>query len=365
MITRPTVMCSGIRGERSLFMSKENGKELFRNVNVILDAITNLNVRNLEVEAVEIEGRTSSTQPNLQKEKIRLTILTGSTFHSIQSPLLQDLSSRPRISQVVGSSFETPIVSPIPIAVASSSLADRPVIGAAAAARMVMNSPDGGGAVEGGDGGPPGGGPPGGGGPFSGGGDGPPSDGGPPGGGGGGGAPPPPLPYQTAAQFLAMWDNTRTDVGRRNLKQIAISRSTLLKLQLATMVKYNLRLQTTIATITRQVAGATVAAAMASEYQRSQRPGRGAGSRECGSFLSCCASQVREKDKGRGREAVDPRDRGLLANRPRCGSYPEPWHLSIWRVVLGPCGPICTRHIYRQPTAVPSPLTLVCSSGRP
>jgi hypothetical protein len=72
----------------------------------------------------------------------------------------------------------------------------------------------------GGGGGPPGGGGgglPGGGGPFGGGGFS--GRGSPRGGNGGGGAPSPPLPYTTAAQFLAMWDNTPTDVEQQNLEQ--------------------------------------------------------------------------------------------------------------------------------------------------
>jgi hypothetical protein len=69
----------------------------------------------------------------------------------------------------------------------------------------------------------------------------PPGGGGPAGAGGGGGAPPSPLPYQTAAQFNNMWNNTPTDVGRQNLEHIGIARGTP-EVQLAAMVKYNLRL---------------------------------------------------------------------------------------------------------------------------
>jgi hypothetical protein len=77
--------------ERSLFMSKEKGEELLRALNVILDAITGLNLRDLEDESMADRGKSSSSsrqQPSLQKEKIRLTILTGRTFLSIQFPLL-------------------------------------------------------------------------------------------------------------------------------------------------------------------------------------------------------------------------------------------------------------------------------------
>jgi hypothetical protein len=124
--------------------------------------------------------------------------------------------------------------------------------------------------LDGGNGGPPGGGPPGAGagGCPGGGGGGPPGGGGPfsgggcPGGGVGGGAPSPPLPYTTAAQFIAILDNTPTNVERQNLEQIAIARGTP-EVQLAAMAKYNLRLQTLITTMAGQVTGATAAAALA------------------------------------------------------------------------------------------------------
>jgi len=226
-------------------MSKEKGEELFRALNVILDAITGLNLRDLEAEAVADRGESSTkaaTQASKGKDNVDNPDWEDVPFNPVP---ITPLSSRPRFTQVVGSSCETPIVSPSPIAVASSSLAGRPVIGAAAAARMAMNPPGGGGPVGGGPAG--GGGPPG---------------GGPPGAGGGGEAPPPPLPYQTAAQFNNMWDNTPTDVGRQNLEQIAIARGTP-EVQLAAMAKYNLRLQTLITTMAGQVAGATAAAALA------------------------------------------------------------------------------------------------------
>jgi hypothetical protein len=100
-------------------------------------------------------------------------------FHPVP---ITPLSSRPRFYQGVGSSVETSVVSPSPIAVALFLLAGRPVVGAAAAARMAMNSPGGGGPAGGGLAG-----------------NGGPAGGVPPGGGGGGGTPPPPLPYTTAA----------------------------------------------------------------------------------------------------------------------------------------------------------------------
>jgi hypothetical protein len=231
-------------------MSKEKDEELFRALNVILDAITGLNLRDLEAEAVADRGESSTkaaTQPSKGKDKVDNPDWEDVPFNPVPNT---PLSSRPRFTQVVGSSCETPIVPPSPIAVASSSLAGRPVIGAAAAARMAMNPPGGGGPAGGGpagDGGPGGAVSLGGGGPAD--------------AGGGGGAPLPPLSYQTAAQFNNMWDNTPTDVGRQNLEQIAIARGTP-EVQFAAMAKYNLRLQTLITTMAGQVAGATAAAAL-------------------------------------------------------------------------------------------------------
>jgi hypothetical protein len=40
-----------IRGEKSFFMSEERGAELFRALHAIIDAVTNLNLRDLEAEA--------------------------------------------------------------------------------------------------------------------------------------------------------------------------------------------------------------------------------------------------------------------------------------------------------------------------
>jgi hypothetical protein len=250
-------------------MSKEKGEKLFRALNVILDAITGLNLRDLEAEAVADRGNSSTkaaTQSSKGKDKVDDPDWEDVPFNPVP---ITPLSSRPRFTQVVGSSCETPIISPSPIAVALSSLPGRPVIGAAAAVRMAMNSPGGGGPARGG---PAGGGGPGGG--VS------------PGGGGsagvgGGGAPPPPLPYQTAVQFHNMWNNIPTDVGRQNLEQIAIARGTP-EVQLAAMAKYNLRLQTLITTMAGQVAGATAAAALANaNAANAQAVAQAAGNADC------------------------------------------------------------------------------------
>jgi hypothetical protein len=227
VITRPTVTVVS-EGKVPLHVEKEKGEELFRALNVTLDAITGLNLRDLEAESVADRGESSNkaaTKSSKGKNKVDNPDWADVPFHPIP---ITPSSSRPRFSQVVGSFVETPVVSSSPIAVASSLLAGRPVVGAAAAARMAMNPP--------GDGGPAGGGPAG---------DGGSAGGVPPGAGdgGGGGAPPPPLPYTMAAQFVNVWDKAPMVVERQNLEQIAIVRGTP-EVQLVAMAKYNLHLQT-------------------------------------------------------------------------------------------------------------------------
>jgi hypothetical protein len=70
-------------------MSKERKEDLFRALNTILDAVTALNVRDLEAEAAAAvavdRGETSMQGASVSlKEKIRLPILTGRTFHITQ-----------------------------------------------------------------------------------------------------------------------------------------------------------------------------------------------------------------------------------------------------------------------------------------
>jgi hypothetical protein len=60
-----------------------------------------------------------------------------------------------------------------------------------------------------------------------------------------------------------MWNNCATDVARQNLEQQAISRSLVAEVQVAAMVRYNLRLQATIGTLAGQVGAAQAAAAAA------------------------------------------------------------------------------------------------------
>ena len=223
-------------------MSKEKGEELFRALNIILDAVSSLNLRDLEAESRADRGESSSkaaAESSKGKDKVAEPDWEDIPFNPVP---ITPLSSRPRFTQVVGSSSEA-MAPPRPGA-------------------TVLRPPGyGGGDGRGGgpSGGPPGG-PPGG----------PslsrspsPSGGGP--GGGPGGAQQPPLAFNTAAQFLGMWNNCATDVARQNLEQQAISRSPVAEVQVAAMVKINLRLQATVGVLTGQVGAAQAAAAAANQ----------------------------------------------------------------------------------------------------
>jgi hypothetical protein len=100
------------------------------------------------------------------------------------------LSSRPRFSQVVGSSLESPIVPRSPISVAVHAMA---------------NAAGGAGPA-------------------------------------GGNPPTPPLAYACGAQFNAQWNACVTDQACAALEQEAITRSPIQDVQFAAMVKINLRL---------------------------------------------------------------------------------------------------------------------------
>jgi hypothetical protein len=247
-------------------MSKERGEELFRALNVILDAVSSLNLRDLEAEAKTDRGESSikaAAESSKGKDKVAEPDWKDIPFNPVP---ITPLSNRPRFTEVVGSPSEA--MAP-------------PRVGAT----VIRPNSDGG---DGRGRGPPGGGPPGGprrspsrssslgrspspsGSDNNGDGDG---DG--VGGGGGGlgaggaqpgaGAQQQPLAYNTAAQFLEMWNNCATNVARQNLKQQAITRSLVAEFQVAVMVKINLRLQATVGALTGQVGAAQAAAAAANQ----------------------------------------------------------------------------------------------------
>jgi hypothetical protein len=110
------------RGKVPLFMSKERGEELFRALHSLLDAITNLNLRDLEAEAKaatspqeakaesSTQGAGTSASPSAKgKAKDLDPDWTEVPYNPVP---ITPLSTRPGFSQVVGSSSESPIVPP-------------------------------------------------------------------------------------------------------------------------------------------------------------------------------------------------------------------------------------------------------------
>jgi hypothetical protein len=148
-------------------MSKERSEELFRALNTILDDVTALNLRDLEAEAaaaVAADQGETSTQGASASSKGKAKVANPDWEDVPFNPVpITPLSSRPRFSQVVGSSSESPIVPPSPISVAACAMANA---GQAGGAQPV------------------------------------------------GGNPPPPLAYATGAQFNALWNAAVTDQAR-------------------------------------------------------------------------------------------------------------------------------------------------------
>jgi hypothetical protein len=191
-------------------MSKEREEELFCALNTILDAVTALNLRDLEAEAAAAVGADqgeTSTQGASASSKGKAKVANPDWEDIPFNPVsITSLSSRPRFSQVVGSSSESPVVPPSPVSVVGRAMAN-----AGGAQRAGVN-------------------------------------------------PPPPLAYATGVQFNALWDAAVTDQARAALEQKAITRSPLQDVQCAAMVKINLRLQATVGQMAGQVAAATAAA---------------------------------------------------------------------------------------------------------
>jgi hypothetical protein len=181
------------RGKIPLSMSKERKEELFRAPNTILDAITALNLRDLEAEAAAAiaadRGETSMQGASASsKDKVANPDWEDIPYNRVS---ITPLSSRPRFFQIVGSSSKSPIVPRSPISVAVHAMA---------------NAAGGAGPA-------------------------------------GGNPPPPPLAYASGAQFDVQCDACVTDQARAALEQEAITRSPIQDVQFAAMVKINLRLQ--------------------------------------------------------------------------------------------------------------------------
>lgn len=228
-------------------MSEERGAELFRALHAIIDAVTNLNLRDLEAEArastSSPEAGTSASASAKGKAKDPNPDWTDVPYNPVP---ITPLSTRPRFSQVVGSSSESPIFPPSRIAVEATSLAEYPVYTPATIAAWAtgMNAP---GAQN--QGNQPQGqeqrGP-----------QGPEGEGNGEGNGGGQDGGEAPLAYNNAAQFLAAWNTAPTDQAKDNLEQEAVNRSPAQDVQFAAMLKINLRLQASVGQLTHQVLAA-------------------------------------------------------------------------------------------------------------
>jgi hypothetical protein len=99
VLTRPTVTVVS-EGKRSLFMSKEKGEELFGAFNVILNAVSSLNLRDLEAEAKADRGESSSkaaAESSKGKDKVAEPDWEDIPFNPVA---ITPLSSRPRFHYI-------------------------------------------------------------------------------------------------------------------------------------------------------------------------------------------------------------------------------------------------------------------------
>jgi hypothetical protein len=123
-------------------MSKERGEELFCALNTILDAVTALNLRDLEAEdaaAVAADQGETSTQGASASSKGKAKVANPDWEDIPFNPVpITPLSARPRFSQVVGSSLESPVVPHSPILVAACAMANA---GQAGGAQPVGGNP--------------------------------------------------------------------------------------------------------------------------------------------------------------------------------------------------------------------------------
>jgi hypothetical protein len=318
-------------------MSKERGKELFWALHSLLDAVTNLNLRDLKAEAK------AATAP--EKAQAESSTQGASTFASASSkgkdkdpdpdwtevpynPVpITPLSTRPRFFQVVGTSSESPIVPPSRVSIEAVSLADNPVTYSPAvlAAWAAMNNPAG----EGQDAQNQGGGPQGGG---NGDGNGDGLGGNGNGQDGGGQAP---LAYNNAGQFLAAWNTAPTDQARDVLEQEILSRSPAQDVQFTAMLKTNLRLQASIGQLTNQVLEAQGQVAAANVLAR-QAQAAAHGAANVDRFRPAAPPKYGTRRRARMWVIGSQSSKiifELLPTRITSG-----WHPPIWRVDPVPCG---------------------------
>jgi hypothetical protein len=117
-------------------MSEERGAELFRALHAIINAVTNLNLRDLEAEAKassssSAEKGTSSKASAKGKAKDPNPDWTEVPYNPVP---ITPLSTRPRFSQIVGSSSESPTVLPSRVALEATSLTNYPTLNPATVA---------------------------------------------------------------------------------------------------------------------------------------------------------------------------------------------------------------------------------------
>jgi hypothetical protein len=143
-------------------MSEERGAELFRALHAIINAVSNLNLRDLKAEAKaavaskkaqaesSTQGASTSASASLKgKAKDPNPDWTEVSYNPVP---ITPLSTRPRFSQVVGSPSESPIVPPSRVSVKAVSLAHPAWNPAVIEAWAAMNPPAGGGHNVQGDG---------------------------------------------------------------------------------------------------------------------------------------------------------------------------------------------------------------------
>jgi hypothetical protein len=205
-------------------MSEGRGAELFQALHAIIDVVTNLNMRDLEAEAKALssssaEEGTSSKASAKGKAKDPNPDWTEAPYNPVP---ITPLSTRPRFSQVVGSSSKSPIVPPSRVAFEATSLANYPALNPAVAAWAAMSDQ-----AEG------------------------QNQGGQRDGQGGGGQSS--LAYHNASQFLAAWNAALSDQARDNLEQEAMSRSPAQDVQFAVMLKMNLQMQALVVQLSTRV----------------------------------------------------------------------------------------------------------------
>jgi hypothetical protein len=124
-------------------MSEERGAELFRALHAIIDVVTNLNLRDLKAEAKassssSAEEGTSAKASARGKAKDPNSDWTEVAYNIVP---ITPSSTRPRFSQVVGSSSESPIVPPSRVALEATSLANYPALNPATVAAWAVRQP--------------------------------------------------------------------------------------------------------------------------------------------------------------------------------------------------------------------------------